>query len=128
MQVVLTAAGGGFRSGLGRKLFQTTRLCQSIISPTLVTNKVLLGSWLLLISRHFQACHDAFILGFSNTTMQVEFLLLGIIKGSVGLRGNFEETRGDGDTAKVSCSTHQMKLLRARLQRAENLIIKWYCQ
>lgn len=33
--------------------------------------------------------------------VQVEFLLLGIIKGSVGLRRFFEEVEGDGDTVKV---------------------------
>ena len=33
--------------------------------------------------------------------MQVEFLLLGIIKGSVGLRGYFEEVTGASDTVKV---------------------------
>lgn len=33
-------AGGRFRTGLGRFLFRTTRLCQSVVRPDVVTNKV----------------------------------------------------------------------------------------
>ena len=47
--------------------------------------------------------------------MQVAFLLLGIIKGSVGLRGQFEEVEGAGDTVKVSLldSFHSWLLMTA---------------
>ncbi|KAK9829022.1 hypothetical protein WJX72_003469 [[Myrmecia] bisecta] len=63
-------AGGSFRTGLGRLLFPTKKLCQSILQPDTVTNKV-------------------------------EFALLNILPGWVGLRGRFEE-RGDGkDTVQV---------------------------
>jgi hypothetical protein len=33
-------AGGRFRSGIGKILFRTTRLCQSVLQPDLVTNKI----------------------------------------------------------------------------------------
>jgi hypothetical protein len=33
-------AGGRFRSGIGKLLFRTTRLCQSVLQPDLVTNKI----------------------------------------------------------------------------------------
>ncbi len=34
------AAGGRFRGRIGRQLFQTTQLCQSVLEPNLVTNKL----------------------------------------------------------------------------------------
>jgi hypothetical protein len=34
------AAGGRFRGRLGRAFFKTERLCQSVLEPDLVTNKV----------------------------------------------------------------------------------------
>lgn len=33
-------AGGRFRSGVGKILFRTTRLCQSVLKPDIVTNKI----------------------------------------------------------------------------------------
>ncbi|KAL4445848.1 hypothetical protein ABPG77_009047 [Micractinium sp. CCAP 211/92] len=51
-------AGGRFRGGLGKLLFRTTLLAQSVLQPDVVTNKV-------------------------------AFRLLGLIPGSVGLRGSF---------------------------------------
>jgi hypothetical protein len=33
-------AGGRFRSGIGKLLFRTTRLCQSVLTPDIVTNKI----------------------------------------------------------------------------------------
>jgi hypothetical protein len=33
-------AGGRFRSGIGKILFRTTRLCQSVLLPDVVTNKI----------------------------------------------------------------------------------------
>lgn len=35
-----TAAGGRFRSRFGRALFRTEKVCQSVIQPDIVTNKV----------------------------------------------------------------------------------------
>lgn len=35
------AAGGGFRGSVGRRIFKTTNLCQSVMQPDLVTNKVI---------------------------------------------------------------------------------------
>lgn len=35
-----TAAGGRFRSRFGRSLFRTEKVCQSVIQPDIVTNKV----------------------------------------------------------------------------------------
>ncbi|KAL4425751.1 hypothetical protein ABPG75_009767 [Micractinium tetrahymenae] len=51
-------AGGRFRGGLGKLLFRTTLLAQSVLQPDVVTNKV-------------------------------AFRLLGVVPGSVGLRGAF---------------------------------------
>ena len=34
------AAGGGFRSTLGRAIFMTSCVCQSILKPDIVINKV----------------------------------------------------------------------------------------
>ena len=39
-------AGGRFRGGLGKLLFRTTLLAQSVLQPDLVTNKVGGGGWL----------------------------------------------------------------------------------
>lgn len=36
-----TAAGGRFRGALGRAIFRTTCVCQSIIKPDIVINKVI---------------------------------------------------------------------------------------
>ena len=33
-------AGGRFRTGIGKLLFHTTRLCQSVLQPDVVTNKI----------------------------------------------------------------------------------------
>lgn len=37
-----TAAGGRFRNAAGRQIFQTRQLCQSVLRPDVVTNKVCL--------------------------------------------------------------------------------------
>lgn len=36
----VAAAGGRFRNALGRRIFQTRQLCQSVLQPDTVTNKV----------------------------------------------------------------------------------------
>ena len=38
-------AGGRFRGGLGKLLFRTTLLAQSVLQPDVVTNKVRLAVW-----------------------------------------------------------------------------------
>lgn len=59
-------AGGRFRSQIGRALFQTTGLFQSVLTPALVVNKV-------------------------------AFRILGLISGSISIRGGFrEETAPSG--------------------------------
>lgn len=64
-------AGGRFRGRIGRLIFRLTELCQSAISPNIITNK----------------------LGFT---------LLGMIRGSVGLRGTFDAVGDAADTVQVS--------------------------
>jgi hypothetical protein len=64
------AAGGRFRGKVGRSLFRTAGLYQSVIAPDIVTNKI-------------------------------EFRLLGLIPGSVGLRGKVLPIGERGDTCKV---------------------------
>lgn len=64
-------AGGRFRGRIGRSIFRLNELCQSSISPDIITNK----------------------LGFT---------LLGLIRGSVGLRGTFEAVGEAADTLKIS--------------------------
>ena len=100
-----TAAGGGFRSGPGRVVFQTKELCQSIIKPNLATNKV---RALQLCSPILPRCKPpmAFIerRRSQQCSMQVAFAILGVISGSVGLRGTFAPQGDNQDTVKVCCS------------------------
>ncbi len=42
--MVCAASGGRFRGTIGRTLFQTTGLFQSVLKPGVVTNKVGLGA------------------------------------------------------------------------------------
>ncbi|GAB4817030.1 hypothetical protein N2152v2_004076 [Parachlorella kessleri] len=69
-------AGGRFRTGIGKVLFGTTMLAQSVLAPDIVTNKV-------------------------------QFALLGVLPGAVGLRGklvSIPEVEGgpnNKDTVKV---------------------------
>jgi len=63
-------AGGRFQSSIGRAIFRTRGIFQSVLEPDIVTNKV-------------------------------EFALLGILRGAVGLRGRLEPEGSSGDTVKV---------------------------
>lgn len=69
-----------------------------------MTNKVRIYlSQVQDLARKVMAFH---ILCTMTRLMQIGFLLFGILPGSVGLRGFFEEAAGDKDTVKV-------RLLRA---------------
>ena len=131
---LIAAAGGRFRGKIGRKLFKATKLCQSIIQPDIVTNKVCKNNqfpavlvqilhWTQITScwrscagctwyiDHFlsvqQACHSRWT-RVNFLCLQVEFVLLGIWRGYVGLRGRLEAQGTNQDTAKVGNLTDTM--------------------
>jgi hypothetical protein len=70
------AAGGRFRNGIGRSIFRTSGLFQSVLEPDVATNKV-------------------------------QFNLLGLLPGAVGLRGRVVPMGERGDTVKVRAQALQ---------------------
>lgn len=77
---ITTAAGGRFRSGLGKLLYKTTGLYQAVLRPDLVVNKL-------------------------------EFRLLGLLPGYVGLRGRLTPETADPRTVRVAFETPVISLL-----------------
>ena len=104
-----TAAGGRFRSQFGRSLFRTEKVCQSVIQPDIVTNKVCRyhHPWHAFASTDAFRCVKVlvscilFLHPAPKRHVQVEFSLLGLVPGHVGLRGKLEEVDGNKDTVKV---------------------------
>lgn len=74
------AAGGRFRTGLGKFLWRTTGLYQAVLRPDIVVNKL-------------------------------EFRLLGLLPGYVGLRGRLSPEQADPRTVRVAFETPVISLL-----------------
>ena len=97
-----TASGGRFRGSIGRALFSTTGLFQSILpgdTAPLAINKVSNDP------SHGRCTVRPLVNATDNSwdpiRAQVSFKLLGLVPGFVGLRGTVEPVEENDDTVKV---------------------------
>jgi hypothetical protein len=110
------AAGGRFRGRIGRTLFQTAGLFQSVLEPDIATNKVRrqgAGCWRGLQGHthcylHVCSCCAPCAPNEALANMlvlpacvQVSFKLFGLLPGFVGLRGKVVPVGDTGDTVRV---------------------------